>query len=124
MDLSFLSAQDHAAVTPLLKNRLEAFKIGATLNSSTSSPEKRMKALQTGNPFLLKLVDEIPCKDPLLLEKYFHEIYKQKRVHNEWFSLSKHDVFQICREGHSFHRYGTLKNEALFQAIMERNDLR
>ena len=119
MDLSFLRRETLSVLSPSLKDRLEAIKIGYTnSNTSTSSPETRTKGLQTGNPFELKLIAEIPCKKPQELEKYFHKKYQSQRILNEWFSLSQEQCRLICWEGKKFHETGKVEDEKLYREIM------
>lgn len=62
------------------------YKIGYSIN-----PARRLYQLpDQGNG--LKLVAAIPSTDARALEKWMHAIYGVRRVHGEWFSLSRSDV--------------------------------
>lgn len=57
------------------------YKIGYTENSI----ESRMKALQTGCPYKLKLIKNI--QGGFAIEKMLHEKYKTNRKQGEWFEF-------------------------------------
>jgi len=58
----------------------DLFKIGITNNI-----ERRMKALQTGNPHPLQLEYLDERKNPQKAEKYLHREFQKNHVHGEWF---------------------------------------
>ncbi|SFV55540.1 hypothetical protein MNB_SV-3-1137 [hydrothermal vent metagenome] len=66
------------------------YKIGITGNLAS-----RMKDIQTGNPYLVKLVCTIEMEDPQELEQSLHKLFKDKRMMGEWFNLNKKDVKYI-----------------------------
>jgi hypothetical protein len=66
------------------------YKIGMTSNL-----KKRFINVQAHCPYLLELVWTLRTKDYKKLEKSLHNIYKNKRIHFEWFLLSDDDVNEI-----------------------------
>ena len=66
------------------------YKIGYTRNKATL--KKRVKALQTGNPEKIHIVDYFPTKHGRKIETTLHTIYSQKRLEGEWFDLEDYDV--------------------------------
>lgn len=77
----------------------DLYKIGITKRS----PEKRLKTLQTGNPYSLKLQTYYKTDIANKIEKYFHRIYKHKQyirddfdsLFGEWFLLKIDDVLNF-----------------------------
>ena len=72
------------------------YKIGIS-----SNPEKRLKALQTGNDRVLKIIHKILCENYNDVETAFHNQYGFLRVNGEWFELSEEDVIKFpesCRK--------------------------
>lgn len=65
------------------------YKIGITGNL-----EQRLKNLQTGNPYELKIhyKEEIPESQVKLIEQKIHKIIKHKQTHGEWFDISLDDA--------------------------------
>ena len=63
------------------------FKIGWS-----SSAERREYELKIQLPEKLELVHKIPTDDPVGIEKYWHNRFKDKRKGGEWFELSSSDV--------------------------------
>jgi hypothetical protein len=64
------------------------FKIGVTNNI-----ERRMKALQTGNPCPLQLEYLDERKNPHKAEKYLHLQFQKNHVRGEWFeNISLKDI--------------------------------
>ena len=61
------------------------YKIGYS-----NDPYKRMAELQIGNPTPIELVGTI--SGSITDERRFHDLFKEKRVSGEWFSLSDEDV--------------------------------
>lgn len=66
----------------------ELYKIGVTRGSI----DKRIAKLQTGNPYIIQMLDCYETEAPFKLEKILHFRYSGKRVNNEWFELSNDDV--------------------------------
>jgi len=66
------------------------YKIGMTSNL-----KKRFINVQAHCPYLLELVWTFKTKDHKKIEKSLHDIYKNKRIHFEWFLLSDDDVNSI-----------------------------
>lgn len=63
------------------------FKIGRSI-----SAEKREFELRIQLPEKLELVHKIKTDDPVGIEKYWHDRFKDKRKGGEWFELSASDV--------------------------------
>ena len=67
------------------------YKIGIT----TGNVHKRIKKLQTGNPYRIQLVWEKECSNYLGMEKYWHTMFACKRLVGEWFELTAVDLVKI-----------------------------
>ena len=52
----------------------------------------RLRALQTGSPYDLKLMGWIESNDDKQLELTLHERYSDQRIRLEWFHLQPEDV--------------------------------
>ena len=75
----------------------ELYKIGVTRGDIN----KRIKKLQTGNPYSIVLIDSYQTNFPFQVEKMLHNRFVSKKVNNEWFDLSLEDVnnFQMeCKK--------------------------
>ena len=73
------------------------YKIGLT----QSSPEKRVKQLQTGSPARLELRATYKSKYPHRLETLLHRTYSTHRLSGEWFALTQEQVNNFlakCKE--------------------------
>lgn len=72
------------------------YKIGFT----KQSPEKRVKDLQTGNPYKMVLVDSYKSQIAPSIESVIHNYFKHKKNNpdeglsllGEWFLLEKKDI--------------------------------
>lgn len=63
------------------------YKIGRSRNV----PE-RMKLFSVKLPFNFEMIHQFPCQDMYAAESDLHEIFSDKRINGEWFSLSSEDV--------------------------------
>jgi len=67
----------------------------------SASPEKRLKALQTSNPFKLALLDCIRFpneKQARAVEQKLHEIFQMRGMNGEWFSGDVYqDALRLCK---------------------------
>jgi len=76
----------------------EAHKIGIT----TSTVEKRVKQLQTGNPNKISILRAYSTKNYRKVEQWLHRRFKAlTEAKNEWRKLPDEDVFnfiEICEE--------------------------
>lgn len=70
------------------------YKIGISNN-----PEKRLKSLQTANPYSLKLIFSIKVKNAFDVEKILHRTFSycklnenSEEIIGEWFNLSLDDI--------------------------------
>jgi hypothetical protein len=66
------------------------FKIGISSNFN-----RRFKDIAGCSPLPISVVRYGRCDNPHLLEKYFHQLFKDKRFKNEWFHLTKEDFEKI-----------------------------
>ena len=82
-------------------------KIGRT----KSDPEKRLKQLQTGNPFTLKLICALKDENYGAIEKQFHTYYKEERVRGEWFMIPNVDLKIIIEEATESKKYDKKKDD-------------
>lgn len=82
------------------------YKIGITNN-----PERRLKNLQTGHPFELKIhhIEQIPESQVRLIEQTIHKTIKHKQTHGEWFDISLEDAISEVK----FARIRYLKDEVV-----------
>jgi hypothetical protein len=69
------------------------YKIGFT----KKDPNIRLKQLQTGNPNKLNLFYSFKVKDESIEHK-LHNIFKNKKINNEWFCLTHIDIYDILNE--------------------------
>lgn len=65
------------------------YKIGASNN-----PMRRIKTLQTSNPYPLRLV--VMFEGDESLEKQLHERYANRRLQGEWFALTEQEALGLC----------------------------
>ena len=68
------------------------YKIGITKIGEIS---KRVKTLQTGNPYLITVLHLIEMESAHKLENSLHKIFEPKRLQGEWFALDMDDVEYI-----------------------------
>jgi hypothetical protein len=80
------------SLPPQLARPLYASKIGIVYDDDLLGVEKRLSALNTGNPFDVEMPVCVPCDEPRVFEKYWHEEYVNKKVKGEWFDLSDDDI--------------------------------
>jgi hypothetical protein len=67
-----------------------SYKVGMT-----GDLPKRMKTIQSGNPFQITLAHVIFTEDHYKLEQSLHRIFAESREGNEWFNLSARDLAVI-----------------------------
>lgn len=65
------------------------YKIGCTRQRDVN---KRLKALQTGNPSKLSLISSFSTNKPYKLESMLHNYFKEKHSINEWYELNADEV--------------------------------
>jgi len=70
----------------------DRYKIGMTSNL-----KKRFINVQAHCPYLLELVWTLKTNNHRKIEKSLHSIFKNKRIHFEWFELLDDDVDNIMR---------------------------
>lgn len=66
------------------------YKIGIA-----DSIERRLRNLQTANPFELKLIYSKSFIECFSIETYIHNFYLKKNVKGEWFELLNEDIYEI-----------------------------
>lgn len=95
-----------------------------------SNIDKRLKSLQTGNPYELKLLCSIECKntkEAYNLECFIHSELKSRRIRGEWFSTCMRRVNKIVSKLHThkeinFDAYNSREDEELDRkALFEAN---
>jgi hypothetical protein len=87
------TAKSSNSIVYLLKSE-KFYKIGVT----TSTVEKRIKTLQTGNPHKIKYIhhERVSCDKTMNhIEKMLHKEYKHRHVNGEWFLLNNDEVNQV-----------------------------
>lgn len=63
-----------------------------------SDPQRRLKELQTGNPFDLELLAAFKCKSQshaFYLEKLAHKVFARYRINREWFKY-RSEIYRFC----------------------------
>lgn len=91
-----------------------------------SNIEKRLKSLQTGNPYKLELLCFIECsnsKEAYNLESFIHYELKNRRIRGEWFATCLRRVNKIVGKWHTnkeinFDKYAERIDEDLDREIM------
>lgn len=58
----------------------------------------RLSSIKTGNPFDINVVLKFEDNNPIEIERYLHNKFKEKRHKWEWFSLLKNDIDEIIKE--------------------------
>ncbi|HSA46608.1 MAG TPA: replication initiator protein A [Candidatus Competibacteraceae bacterium] len=79
----------------IIHNGQGKYKIGYT----NGELRKRLLQLQTASPERLYVEMIIKSDQPLILEKEFHDLFSQKRIHGEWFNLDEIDLINIEYRG-------------------------
>lgn len=98
----------------------EYFKIGVTRGKI----EKRIKKLQTGNPYIIAILKYFYSEYPFQLEKYLHNIYEHKRVNNEWFNLDIEDVKKFDEECKKIEdNFNAMKDNPFFNKNINKNQI-
>lgn len=92
----------------------EKFKIGVT----TKSLEKRLRELQTGNPYELFISNFYETNTPFKLETMLHNRFFGTKIKNEWFDMTAHDVahfHEICE--HCQNIIDSMRENIFFKAV-------
>lgn len=83
---------------------------------------KRMKQLQTGNPKELRLVMHFECNDrehAFYLEKTIHSFLDAKRMHGEWFKVTKSKLMKVIDNLGKTNEISSLKKEeGIFDGLL------
>ena len=77
--------------------------------------QSRIRQLQTGSPYELKLMGWIESNNDRVLEKQLHQKYASVNTHREWFELDAGDVFEELKK-HSTSAF-IATNENAFEVI-------
>ena len=67
----------------------DLYKIGYT----DSSVKSRVKALQTGSPHILSVVEK--CSGSIEDEKHLHKVFEDNRTHGEWFEFDEETLEKV-----------------------------
>ena len=70
----------------------EYYKIGYTTNY-----KKRIKQYKTHNPNV-NTICLVKTPKAFKLESYYHDLYKDKNVHGEWFNLTEQEVISTMQK--------------------------
>ena len=73
----------------------DKFKIGMTKHKDIN---KRIKELQTGNPYKIWIRDYYETNNPLKIEKMMHARHASSNIKNEWFDLTAEEVINFKNE--------------------------
>lgn len=76
------------------RNDERAFKIGFT----TTSVEKRVKQLQTGNSADIVIVSSYQTPNYLKVEKHLHKLFASSHKRGEWFDMSDEKALTFLDE--------------------------
>ena len=67
----------------------DLYKIGYT----EGSVKGRIKALQTGCPHVLSIVEQ--CSGSIAHEQHLHQVFEDNRTHGEWFEFDKETLTKV-----------------------------
>ena len=90
-------------------------KIGISVNV-----QRRIRQLQTGSPYELKLMGWIEHDNDRALEKQLHQKYASVNTHREWFVLDASDVFEELKQ-HSTSSF-IATNDNAFEVVSHDQD--
>lgn len=92
-----------------------------------SNPQKRLKQLGTGTPFQIGLVGAVmmPTRQiARLIERAFHDVFKEHRMHGEWFDMPPGDAaWGLCAGVREITR-AMISDEELQQRIWDSTGVR
>ena len=91
---------------------LRSNKIGFVRGGTMEDVRKRVRAFQTGTPFLLTLEKAYRCPTPDIYEKYFHQVFKSQRGIGEWFDLSEKNKCEMNNIMEELDRSGKFNGDA------------
>ena len=88
----------------------------------TNNVKNRIRTLQTGNPYKLRIIGTISCQDEKTmseLEKRLHNELKDKRLVGEWVNVTMDEVVVLhARENYSAIKIGRL--HVLFEKLLQK----
>jgi predicted GIY-YIG superfamily endonuclease len=85
-------------------------------------PKNRISQLQTGNPFRLKLITQIPCdsrKQAEYIERELHYQFRKFHMHGEWFKGGGVKLSKALAKININKTPKSLKKESLFGSKMK-----
>jgi len=71
----------------LMKVGKNNYKIGVSFD-----PRKRLKGVQTGNPYKVELIHSVSSYRPSKIEMILHLIFSSSRLEGEWFKFNRFDI--------------------------------
>ena len=86
----------------------DMYKIGLSAN-----PEKRAYKLDYESPHQIVLVHKLLVDRMRPIEDYFHQLFRDNRVKNEWFRLDEFEVNMFCS------LYGHNEAELIIQVCID-----
>jgi len=89
----------------------------------SDDPEKRIKQLQTGNPYILRIIISIKCnsrKHAFELERTLHRMLLRNNILNEWFFVKKKSLLETINR---FANNPDLKQVKSFVDIFEKQSV-
>lgn len=66
------------------------YKIGIA-----DAPNLRLKDLQSGCPFPLKILSSVELTKPMSIERKLHHCFAKKKLRGEWFNLTKANIKRL-----------------------------
>jgi len=84
--------------------------------------DRRIRELQTGSPYELKLMGWIESNNDKELEDELHEKYAKKHTHLEWFNLGVSDVLEELKS-HSTNAYIAVNSNAFEVVALDHDGL-
>jgi len=90
----------------------------------STDPENRFDRLQTGSPYELWIIVQLPVKEPREIESELHEHFAEKHVRGEWFDLDVGDydtLTDLMKMANSNQEFDSLEDYYAWQRVVERN---
>lgn len=102
----------------IASDEFDSVKIGMSFDV-----ESRVKQIQTGCPYKVKLLDKMPSLFSRHIESELHEIFKDSRQSGEWFSLTREDIeylewfFISCQKVYEDYLLGIEEHKTMLDKI-------